>query len=427
MANIDTSIIGDSGLKRSGGRVYEEELRKLSGIRAVRVYSEMANNDAVIGAVLFAIEMLVRQVKWTVEESSDNRIDVEAAQFVNECMEDMSHTWEDLISEILTMLTYGWAYTEIVYKYRQGDSKDPSRRSKYDDGRIGWRKIPLRSQESLYEWDFQDDGGISGMRQQIVYGNNGGIVYIPIEKALLFRTKSDKNNPEGRSIIRNAYRSWYMKKRIEEIEAIGIERDLAGLPVVEVPPEILSPDATESQKSMVADLKVIVSEIRRDEREGLIIPAEIDTDGQPTGFKFRLLSTGGTRQFDTNKTITRYEQRIAMTVLAEFIMLGLDKVGSFSLASSKMNLFSVALDAWLDSIEAVFNRYAIPRLFEANGWKLEEFPKLKHGPVQDLSIEELGIFLEKLGRAGFPLVGDNELENHLRRKANLPLREAEEM
>lgn len=419
----DLKIIGDSGLKRSGGRIYEEQLRKLSGIRAVRIYQEMASNDPIIGAILFAIEMLCRQVQWTVEPTSDDKDDDKAAQFVTECMDDMSHTWPDLISEILTMLTYGWAYHEIVYKYRQGDSNDPSRRSKYNDGKIGWRKISLRAQESLDRWEFQDDGGIAGMHQQVIYGTNPGNVFIPIEKALLLRTKSAKNNPEGVSILRNAYRPWFFKKRIEEIEGIGIERDLVGLPVMEVPPEIMNANASSDQKTTYEALKVIVSEIRRDEREGVIIPSELDEEGKPTGYKLRLLSTGGTRQFDTNAIITRYDQRIAMTVLAEFILLGLDKVGSFSLVSSKMNLFATALDAWLDSIAEVFNRFAIPRLFAANGWKLEQLPKLQHGPVQDLSIDELGVFLEKLGRAGFPLVGDDELENHLRRKANLPPKE----
>ena len=62
-----------------------------------------------------------------------------------------------------------------------------------------------------------------------------GTYTIPMSKALLFRTKSRKNNPEGRSILRNAYRSWYFKRRIQEIEGIGIERDLAGLPVMHGP------------------------------------------------------------------------------------------------------------------------------------------------------------------------------------------------
>jgi hypothetical protein len=39
---------------------------------------------------------------------------------------------------------------------------------------------------------------------------------IPIEKSLLFRTSIAKGNPEGVSLLRTAYRSWYFKKRLEE-------------------------------------------------------------------------------------------------------------------------------------------------------------------------------------------------------------------
>ena len=72
---------------------------------------------------------------------------------------------------------------------------------------------------------------------------------IPIDKALLFRTKSRKDNPEGRSILRNAYRSWYFKRRIQEVEGIGIERDLAGLPVMYAPADldIWNPDDEQTQ------------------------------------------------------------------------------------------------------------------------------------------------------------------------------------
>jgi hypothetical protein len=52
---------------------------------------------------------------------------------------------------------------------------------------------------------------------------------------MLFRTKSRKGSPEGKSILRNAYRSWYFKRRIQEIEGIGIERDLAGFPTLTAP------------------------------------------------------------------------------------------------------------------------------------------------------------------------------------------------
>ena len=80
----------------------------------------MSENDDVVGAILFAIEMLVRQTDWNVEPGGDSQADIDAAEFVESCMNDMQNTWIDTISEILSFLTFGWSYHEIVYKRRMG-------------------------------------------------------------------------------------------------------------------------------------------------------------------------------------------------------------------------------------------------------------------------------------------------------------------
>ena len=90
------------------------------------------------------------------------------------------------------------------------------------------QKIP--KQGYICPWEYDDSDNLIGMTQQPP--PDYGLFTIPMSKAMLFRTESVKDNPEGRSILRNAYRSWYFKRRIQEIEAIGIERDLAGLPVI---------------------------------------------------------------------------------------------------------------------------------------------------------------------------------------------------
>ncbi len=414
----DLSIRGVTGLKQYSGIVAEEFLRDLDGAKGIKVYKEMSENDAVIGAILFAIEMLVRQVTWSVEAASNDREAKADAAFLEECMTDTSHTWEDFIAEVLTMLTYGWAYFEIVYKLRKGDSRDPRHKSQFSDDRIGWRKFSIRAQETLYKWEFDEEGGIQGMWQQPP--TSGEIVLIPIDKALLFRTTARKNSPQGRSVLRSAYRSWWFLKRIQEIEAVGIERDLAGLPVLQVPEVLLTNAATDAQKQLLEDLKTMVQEIRRDEREGLIVPCERNADDKPTGYKFELLSTGSRRQFDTNAIITRYEQRIAMTVLADFIMLGIQNVGSFALASSKTHLFGVALGAWLDSIAAVLNRFAVPRLFALNGMKRDRLPRIVHGDVSAPSLGELADFIFKLSGAGVEFFPDERLESYLRNAAKMP-------
>ena len=406
--------IGRIGQRRYGGTLYEEFLPQLRGRRGIAVYDEMSENDDIVGAILFAIEMLVRQCDWNVGPGGSTAKDKEAAEFVKSCMDDMQDTWIDTISEILSFLTFGWSFHEIVYKRRMGNTKDPRMKSKYNDGLIGWKKLPIRAQDTLYQWEYDTEDNLLGMTQ--MPPPDFGTFTIPMEKALLFRTKSRKNNPEGRSILRTAYRPWYFKRRIQEIEGIGIERDLAGLPVL-YGPEGLDlwdenmPDNIRIRKG----LEDIVRNIRRDEMEGVVLPY---------GYKLELLSSGGNRQFDTNAVINRYDTRIAMTVLADFIFLGHEQTGSFALSSDKTELFAVAIGAFLDIICETFNRQGIPSLIDINGKHfagITDYPKMTHGDIEDVDITKMSQFIRDMTGIGV-LVPDDGLEDYIRQVGHLPER-----
>ena len=409
-----TDEIGRIGQKRYGGTFYEEFLRELRGKKGIETYREMAENDDKIGAILFAVEMLIRQASWNVEPGGDTPKDKEAAEFVEQCMHDMQDTWTDTISEILSFLTYGWSFHEIVYKRRMGKTRDQKTRSKYNDGLIGWRKLPIRAQETLYQWEYDDEDNLIAMTQ--LPPPNYGLITIPMDKAMLFRTKSRKGNPEGRSILRNAYRSWYFKRRIQEYEGIGIERDLAGLPVFTAPEDIAIWD--EDDPDMVklrTGMEAMVQKIRVDELAGIV---------KPHGFEFELLNSGGSKQFDTNAIIQRYDTGMAMTVLADFIFLGHQQVGSFALSSDKTELFSMAIGAYLDIICETFNSQGIPQLIDVNGSHFDgitDYPKLAHGDIENADIQKLAAYIKDMTGVGI-LVPDDGLEDYVREAAGLPER-----
>lgn len=409
---------GRIGQNRWDGTFYEEFLPELRGKRGILTYREMERNDDIVGAFMFTIKMLIRNATWNVEPGGTSAKDREAADFVQECMGDMQATWTDTISEILSFLVYGWSFHEIVYKRRIGRTRNRNTSSKYSDGRIGWQKLPIRSQDTLYKWEYDDKDNIIGMTQQPP--PDFELLTIPIKKALLFRTESAKDNPEGRSILRNAYRPWYFKRRIQEIEAIGIERDLAGLPVITVPEglEIWDDQDAEAQK-IYSELIKMVKGLRRNEREGLVLPY---------GYTVQLLSTGGTRQFDTNALIDRYDSRILMTVTADFLMLGHAQTGSFALSENKTGMFSIAIGAFLDIICETFNNQGIPSLIDINGEHfagITDYPKMTHGEVDDVDLEAMSDYLSKLTGLGI-IVPDEELEDYVRSIANLPERTKED-
>ena len=410
----DSKEIGRVGQRRYGGIFYEEFLSELRGRKGAEVFTEMSNNDETIGAILFAIEMLVRQASWNVEPGGSTAKDREAAEFVKSCMDDMQQTWIDTISEILSFLTYGWSFHEIVYKRRMGRTKDNRTSSKYDDGLIGWMKLPIRSQETLYQWEYDDQDNLIGMTQ--MPPPDFGLITIPMNKAMLFRTRSRKDNPEGRSILRTAYRSWYFKRRIQEIEGIGIERDLAGLPVITTPEgmDIWDKD-DEDMNAIRAGLEAMVKNIRRDSTEGLVLPF---------GYTFELTSTGGSRQFDTNSIIARYDTKISQTVLADFSQLGHESVGSFALSSDKTNLFSMAICAFLDIICQTFNSQGIPALIDINGDHfagVTDYPRLTHGDIEDVDLATVATFIKDMTSIGV-IIPDESLEDYVRQLGKLPKR-----
>lgn len=406
---VNFKQIGNSGLSRYGPYIYEEFLPELRWPGAARVYQEMSDNDPVIGSVLFLAEMLIRGVDWRVEPASNAKADEDAAKFLRECMDDMSMSWANTISEILSMLPYGFSFHEQVYKVRRGPNQVSLKyKSKHNDGRIGWRCLPVRAQTTLHSWLFDDEGDVSGFVQQ--GPPDFKIVTIPMSRGLLFRTKVSRNNPEGRSLLRNAYRPWFFKKHFEEIEGIGIERDLAGFPVLQSPEGINLWDENDPiMVSLKTRAEELVSSIRRDSEEGVVLPP---------GWDLKLLASSSSRQIDIGETIDRYDNRIAITMLSDIILIGSKQSGSFALADAKQSMLASALQAQLLNIADVFNSKAIPDLFSLNIFNgLSGLPKIVPGSVQTPSLKEIALMLRAMG---LNIAGDMQLQNFLRHIMGMP-------
>lgn len=408
MKNYSLRQLGTTGLRRYGPYIYEEFLPELRWPRAGKVYQEMSDNDAVIGSILYLAEMLIRGVDWNVHPAGSSAADKEAAKFLKSCMDDMEMSWADTICEILSMFTYGFSFHEVLYKVRRGpDETSPRYKSAYDDGRIGWRCLPIRAQTSLDGWDFDEEGNTVAFVQLCEPDFNH--VRIPMSKGLLFRTRVSKDNPEGKSLLRNAYRSWFFKKHFEEIEGIGIERDLAGFPVLTAPEGMdLWNDNDPKMVQLKADAEALVASVRRDSEEGILLPH---------GWDLKLLASGSSRQIDIGSTIERYDNRIAITLLSDIILLG-SKSGSFALAETKQSLLAASLQSQLSNIADVFNTKAVPTLFRLNNFEgLSGLPTIVPTRIQTPTLSELSLMLRAMG---LKIGGDKELLQYLRRILCMP-------
>lgn len=213
-------------------------------------------------------------------------------------------------------------------------------------------------------------------------------------------------------------------KNIQEVEAIAIERELNGLPVVYAPNEVINGTSPEAVAARAQYIKM-ARDIKFNEQGGAVLPSDpyYDADGRVSTMRkveLQLLASEGNRSIDTSGTILRYQREIARTVMADFMMLGSTDSGSFALSRDKSNLFIRAIKGWMDSIAETLNRKLIPKLFAMNGLDTDYMPFLSYGEIAPVDLEELGRYISDLARSGAPLFPDDDLERVLRNAAGLP-------
>ena len=388
----------------SWGLRQDEFIVQLRGRQGIKKYREMADNDPIIGAILTAMTMMLRSIEWRVEDGSDASTD-----FVRSVLHGMDDkSLEEFIADVLTMLPYGFSLFEMV----------PRRDA---DGMVRMKKLAGRAQWTIDRFETRENGDIPGVWQVAAQRN----VYIPYSKLLHFRTTSIASEPSGRSVLRSAYTSWRAQNNIKYFEGVGIERELNGLPVVRIPSEFMSSDASDAQKALFNQMKTIARDVKRNEQGYIILPSDrfTDDDGKLTNnlmVEFDLIASRGTRDIDTGKVITRYQQEIAQSAMADFVMLGMNDRGSFALSQSKSQLFLKALEGYADTIAAQLNRKLLPYLWELNGMNPDDMPKIVRGRIAPVDLEELGQFIQRLALSGVDLFPDEGLEKHLRDVAGLP-------
>lgn len=411
---------GSTGLNRSGGSISEEFLQELSGIRGIRTFKEM-ESDPIGSAMTFSLAKLIARLPWAIDAPENaTPEELAAAEFAESCRTDMEIPWANMLDDVLSMVTYGWSYLETNYKLRVGPEETLDwRRSAFSDNKIGWKSFRIRAQETLTQWIYDDAGNLLGMEQ--LDPNGGGIKPIPLAKALLFRTTTYKDSPEGRSMLRGAYRPWYFKKRIEEFEAIGIERDLTGLPKATLPVEYFAPTATPAQVSVRQTMERLVRDIRQDATGGVVLPVAFDDKGNKL-VDLELMASPGQKAIDTNAVVKRKSEEMAMSILMDFLMLGHAAVGSFALGTAKIDLWTMSIDALARSIADTFNEYAIKPLLRFNRINVPRTPRLTYGDVANTDLTSLGNFIKQMVDAGV-LHPDSKLESAVREAANLPVAE----
>ena len=236
---------------------------------------------------------------------------------------------------------------------------------------------------------------------------------IPRSKFLHFRAGKHRGDPFGKSPLRDAYLAWRYIVALEEIEANGVAKDLVGLPILYLPPQYLSADASPEQKAIRAYYENAMANLQMNQQSAMILPNAYDPDTRQKIFELDLLSINGQKGFDTVKVKEYYKNLILTSLFADILVMGQSATGSFALGQVKNSLTGAAVESMIKTIKDVLNKDLIRQTYELNGWDTSRMCEIDYENLESVDAETFSKAVQRMGATGY-LTKDLDVVNKVR-------------
>src|SRR5829696_4777647 len=390
--------IGDSGTPILGGVVQDEYNSKLATTAGITIYDEMRRSDGTVRAAVSVCALPIRSAKWYVEPASEDAADAEIADFVWKCFSEyQSITWNDLLRHALLSLPFGVMAFEKVFAIRDIDGT----------ARIVWDKLSPRMPRSIQKWAIGASDNEPGIRQ---LKSNSDTVDIPLDKLVVIVNEKEGDNWWGTSVLRPAYKHWFMKNTIYKIDAIAFERQGLGVPFVKLPENYTEADRSKAEE--------IVKNLRANQQAFILEPFEYEI-----GFKDMMAKSVR----DPSPSIEHHNREIMKSVLAQFLELGsTNKSGSRALSEDHSEMFLQSLVTVAQGVADAFNSYAVKELVDLNFNDVKAYPKLSFTGITRVNADAIATTYQTLTTAGAIKIGSND-EQFFREQLSLPERDPDDI
>ena len=390
------------GFGRGDDRFVAESLEPnpdLRGLEAVRVWDEMSRTDDQVGSALRALRTPVTSAGWALTNTDD--VDPDVVEFVRSNIglpkpgeargrrEHEGIVFSEHLAQAFKSAIYGHAVFEQVYAYNE------------QDGYLHLRKLAPRDQTTIEEIEVGEDGGLKAVRQAApaLSAARGGIPQarrIPVESLVFYCVGRDGADWYGTSVLRQAYRPWFFKDRLERIGVQIVERNGMGVPVATV------------GNGVDHDM---VDQALANFRAGASAFAKF-----PEGVDFKLVGVSGST-VDPLPQIKHYSQQISKALAQGFQDLGHD-TGARSLGETFLKVALRASQEIADLIADTFTEHVIRDLVELNFGEGTPYPVLSPGDIVANGDTDSAVLVDLAG-AGL-ITPDQGLEKHLRAQHGLP-------
>ena len=417
------SEMGALGLQVFNGVSNDDLKRELNWPMSIRTFKQM-NAHGTINSAMTLFDNIIGKAQWSITPPKDaTEEEKRQCEILGTMMHDMEGTWSEFIRDVLSMNIFGFSVHEKVYRKRY-----TSNGSLYNDGLIGWKKLPIRAQETIEKFIFSADGNdILGVKQNLTgvtdnynrFANRiDNEVVLPRSKVMLFRAGKHRGDPFGKSPLREAYLAWRFLTALEDLEATSIAKDVSGLPILSIPPQYLSEDASPSQKAIRQYYENSMRNLQMNQQSAMILPMAYDEVSKMPLFKLELLSMDGRKAFEISKVKEYYKNSIVTSLVSDVLLQGQSQVGSFALGSLKNSMSGAAAEMMLKSIRDVIQKELIQQTYSLNSWEVSRMGTLDYDNLDDVDLESLSKAYGRYSSTGL-LELDREVLNAVRESVGI--------
>lgn len=407
VTSAPTSEVGHAGVDSNVGRVgfayqstmHREDVVDLMWPRSVATYDRIRRSDSKVASSIRSMMLPLLAADWRIEprgaatEVVERIADALGLPILGDDDRQPARTrdrfdWQFHLRHAL--LSRVWGFTPFEQVYRQ-----------LDDGMFTIRKLAVRMPHTIDDLVVAEDGGLVGIRQKPLT-TAAQTPPIPIDRLVVYVHDREGYDWRGNSILRPIYREFLLKDHAHRVGAIHVERNGAGIPVINGDPE-----AEDKEKERETNQKIASSWRAGSNAGGALSP----------GSKPQILGVSGDTP-DVIAYIRMYDEAIAQNVLDNFSSLPSAPNGSRALGSSMVDFFVRGLNAHAVDIATICTNHVVEDLVDINWGPDEPAPAVACGEIgADQQITAVAI--QQLLQSG-AITPDPALEAHVRKHWKLP-------
>ena len=370
-----TKEIGAPGVENFSGYITQDFNDLFNGDQATEIFDKMRKSDATVQATLKAVKLPIMSAEYTVEsaDSNDSKQN-DIAEFIRiNLFKNLEGGFASFWREALGHLDFGHYPFEKVYEVR--------------DGQVWLKKLAPRLPTTIQKWTIAGDKpGITQLLPSVDKNdkNQSSNREIPMEKLVLFVNEKEGNNYQGVSILRSAYKHWYMKDALYRIDAIKHERG-AGILHIGLPAGSSAEDRANAEE--------LGEFFKVNEKSHIVTPSP--------EWKLEMITNGISDQSAAlMESVKHHDRQIMVNILAQFLDLGSGSGGSYSLSQDQSSFFTLANRAIANYMTEVINKEVVKELVILNFGAQEEYPRLTAQGIGEIDYDEMSQVLERLTNAG---------------------------